>query len=291
MSNGPATIIMCIALLSLGLQLTAAVIPSDSHYWQSLDGAWRFKLGRMPGAPAEPFYTPDYREDITWNDLGVPGNWEMAGFSPATYVNPDNSSGLYRTWIAVPADWKGRQVQINFDGVQNGAEIWLNGKPVEVSEPAWGRANYHESGWTAWQADLTPQVRFGEKNLLAMRVTKNTKSSDLDTGDYFFLGGIHRTVTLFSVPKAHIDDLTVQTFLKDDNAEVKTIVEVAGEGKVSVKLGKEKPVEAAVSGGKVEFSQIVSKPKLWSAEHPNLYPLTVELKDSSGKTIEKLEKR
>ena len=43
-----------------------------------------------------------------------------------------------------------------------GAEIWLNGKPVKVDEPSWGRENYHEGGWTAFQVDLTPHVKFGE---------------------------------------------------------------------------------------------------------------------------------
>lgn len=115
----------------------------------------------------------------------------------------------------MPADWKGRIVRINFDGVQNGAEIFLNGQPVKVDEPSWGRANYHEGGWTAFQVDLTPHVKFGEKNLLALRVTKNTKSADLDSGDYFFLGGLHRPVTLFSVPQTHLRDVTVQTTERD----------------------------------------------------------------------------
>src|ERR1041384_6875091 len=101
----------------------------------------------------------------------------------------------------------------------------MNGQPVKVDEPSWGRVNYHESGWTAFQVDLTPQVKFGEKNLLAIRVTKNTKSSDLDTGDYFFLGGIHRSVKLFSVPTTHFTDVTVRTRLLPDNAaEVKVLV-------------------------------------------------------------------
>ena len=47
-------------------------------------------------------------------------------------------------------------------------------------------------------------MKFGKQNLLAIRVTKKTKSADLDTGDYFLLGGIHRPVTLFSVPKERI---------------------------------------------------------------------------------------
>ena len=169
-----------------------------------------------------------------------------------------------------------------FDGVQNGAEFWLNGKPVAVDEPSWGRENYHESGWTAFQVDLTPQVKFGGKNLLALRVTKNTRSSDLDSGDYFFLGGVYRTVKLFSVPKSHVADVTVQTRLLEGNrAEVKVLADVAGDGAASVSMhlaGVEgRNPRCKVENGHATLIQVVEQPKLWSAEFPNLYQLTVEV--------------
>lgn len=300
-----------ILMLGLMARAGAAVIPADSKYVRSLDGTWRFKL-EQPGAdgsqprklgqrdpittPAtfEPFYMLDYTEDRKWNDLPVPSNWEMVGFSPATYCEPDNASGFYRKWFEVPASWKGRRVLVNFDGVQNGAEIWLNGRPVNVSEPSWGRMNYHESGWTAWQADLTPAVRFGEKNLLALRVTKNTVSCDLDTGDYFFLGGIHRAVTLFSVPEMHVEDLTVTTpLLPGGQAEVRAQVKVSGgQPAVVMQLEGFQPVQAKVNGDRIaQLIQAVDDPRLWSAEHPNLYRLTVEMKDAQGQTTESISRK
>ena len=100
----------------------------------------------------------------------------------------------------------------------------MNGQPVDVHEPSWGRKNYHEGGWNPFQVDLTPAVKFGEKNLLAVRVTKNSKSVDMDSGDYFFLGGIYRNVQLFSVPKTSITDLAIRTnLLPNDQAEVHVI--------------------------------------------------------------------
>lgn len=290
----------------------AAIIPSDAAFVRSLDGVWRFKL-EAPVNDAEtpvgqwrekrPIKTPetfecffalDYKEDKSWSDLAVPGNWEMAGFSPATYNEPDNTSGFYRKWFDVPAEWEGRKVLVNFDGVQNGAEIWLNGKPVDVSEPSWGRPNYHESGWTAWQADLTPAVRFGQRNLIALRVTKNTRSSNCDTGDYFFLGGIHRPVTLFAVPKTHVSDLTVQThLLEGGRAEVKVSVTVSGgPAKVCARLSGVGQVERSAGADQTaELVIPVPQPQLWSAEHPYLYTLDVELKDSAGTAIERVTRR
>jgi len=241
----------------------------------------------------EPVQKTDYLEK-GWVDLAVPGNWEMAGLSPATYDQPDNASGSYRLWFEVPASWAGREVRLAFDGVQNGAEFWLNGNPVAVDEPSWGRENYHESGWTAFQVDLTPQVKFGGKNLLALRVTKNTRSSDLDSGDYFFLGGVYRTVKLFSVPKRHMADVTVQTRLLEGNrGEVKVLADVAGDDAASLSMhlaGVKGDVLATVASGHATLVQVVEHPKLWSAEFPNLYQLTLELKDAGGKTTETVSK-
>jgi len=92
---------------------------------------------------------------------------------------------------------------------QDSAEVWLNGQPVVVNEASWGLSNYHESGWTAFQVNLTSQVKFGTTNLLAIRVVKNAPAVDLDTGDYFILGGIYRPVTLYSAPQTNFADVQV----------------------------------------------------------------------------------
>lgn len=290
----------------------AAVIPDEKANVISLNGTWRFKLEQAEGKDAapgamwreklpvqypktfEPFHQLDYQEQAGWHDIKVPGNWEMPGHSPATYNQPDNASGFYRVQFDVPKSWEGRVVKVNFDGVQNGAEIWINGKPAKVDEPSWGRENYHESGWTAFQIELTPHVKFGEKNLLALRVTKNTRSADLDSGDYFFLGGVHRPVTLFAVPKAHLRDVTIQTrLLEGGKAEVKLIADGAGisgdvADSISMNLaGVDGAADAKVENGKATVTKVVESVKLWSAEFPNLYPMTVELKDASGKTIQR----
>lgn len=301
------------AIISLASPVVATVIPADKNAVVPLDGNWRFKLEQkstlsdtsqasdtrgaqkplsQPTSP-EPFFRPDYAEDRNWHDLRVPGNWEMAGYSPATYWQPDNASGLYRKWVDIPGAWAGKVVKVNFDGVQCGAEIWLNGQPVDVTEPSWGRSNYHEGGWTAWQADLSPAVEFGQRNLLALRVTKNTRSSDLDSGDYFFLGGIHRPVTLFCVPQAHIEDITIETKLLPENkAEVKVVAAVVGPAsEIAVELEDSQRVTTKAADSKATVDITVPNPRLWSAEHPNLYSLNVSLLDGDGKTIERITRR
>ncbi len=289
------------------------IVPTDDSNVRTLDGQWRFKLeqdgdrpqhgkvggpvgkGKLP-AKFEPFEKLDYSEDAKWTNITVPGNWEMFGYSPATYHQPDSAIGLYRLQVDVPADWKGRIVKINFDGIQNSAEVYLNGKPVNVDESSDGKANYHQGGFDAFQADLTPAIKFGEKNLLAIRVYKNVPGVDLDSGDYFFLGGIHRTVTLFSLPQSHIEDVKVETrLLPNDKAELKVIITKAGADKsaASIKLEGAEANDNKISDGpqKTVITQVIDHPKLWSAEHPNLYMLNIDLKDANEKVVEHLSRR
>ena len=134
---------------ALGALDSSVPIPAETQNVVPLDGAWRFKLEQAPKPPwalkqmgplipikylptFEPFYTTEYREDTNWHGITVPGNWEIAGFSPATYNQPDNASGFYRVKFFVPSEWSGRLVKVNFDGVQNGCEIWCNGQPGMV---------------------------------------------------------------------------------------------------------------------------------------------------------------
>ncbi len=300
--------IVAVVLLMMVSRCLGDVLPSGDEYVRSLDGQWDFKLELKSdqgdhgenGQPKpvvvpshlEPFEKLDYKEDGAWKKIPVPANWEMNGYSVATYNNPDNVIGLYRLEFDVPADWKDRVVKINFDGVQNGAEVYLNGEPVNVDEPSEDRPNFHQGGNTAFQADLTPHVKFGEKNLLAIRVYKNTKEVDLDSGDFFFLGGIHRPVTLFSVPKTHIADLAVKTkVLGEGKAELNLDVDVAGDkqGMMVDAFLEGSPDVITNAGHGIGWN--LTGVQYWSAEKPKLYELRVQLKDAGGKVVEEVKRR
>ena len=103
----------------------------------------------------------------------------------------------------MPAGFAGQQVLWHFDGVYDGAEVFVNGQ----------RAGYHESGFTAFDIDVTKALKPGQRNLFAVRVYKKTPSGTMDKGDFWCLGGIYRENYLVALPPTHVDDVTITTDL------------------------------------------------------------------------------
>jgi beta-galactosidase len=159
-----------------------------------MTGTWRFKLdhgtspavkGELPAdTPLPDFVAPD-ASDADWKNILVPANWEIEGFSIPTYQertgNPSTDIGLYRRLVDVPASFANRRVLWHFDGAYNGAEVFVNGQ----------RCGYHESGFTAFDIDVTKALKPGQRNLMAVRLYKKTSSASLDHGDFWCLGGIY----------------------------------------------------------------------------------------------------
>ena len=120
-----------------------------SPYYQLLNGTWKF------------YYTDSYKQlpaDVTeaspseqgWQNITVPGNWEVQGFGTAIYTNhgyefqplnpkppqlPENTPvGVYRRTITVPEDWNGRDIYLHIAGAKSGCYVYLNGKEVGYNE-------------------------------------------------------------------------------------------------------------------------------------------------------------
>ena len=248
-------------------------------------------------AAAENSFASTTFNDAKWDTVSVPSNWEMAGYSIPTYDSVDNTVGLYRRVVDVPAAWAGKRVYWHFDGALDGAEVFVNGQ----------KAGYHESGYTAWNIDLTGLVKPGQKNLFAVRVSKTTPSDDCETGDFQAMGGIYRDTSLIAVPQTRIDDIVVRTPLAANyrDATLATQVHVAGTpGQAVAVTGKlfrrnGQPAGVSVSGSgrlgpagtaRIAMSAPVKAPALWSAEKPNLYYVVFSL-TSQGKPVERVEER
>jgi len=283
---------------------------SISPFFKLLNGSWQFCFSPDPIAAPEHFYQESF-DASSWDTIAVPGNWQLQGYGIPRYLSASyafdindlprvqedtNEVGSYRTMFTIPASWEGRQVFINFDGVDSAFYLWLNGQMVGYSQDSRLPAEFN----------ITPYIHTGE-NLLAVRVYRWSDGSYLEDQDMWFLSGIFRDVYLFARPDTHIRDFGVRTELDKQyrdaivkiRANVRNLGNWAASGyQLEATLFDAEgnplpdwPINATIqveAGGEtiLELECLVTHPKKWSAEHPNLYPLVLSLKDESGVVIE-----
>lgn len=280
-----------------------------SPYVQLLNGIWKFHFAPNPNLAPADFYRPE--SDVAgWNDLPVPSNWQIQGYGIPRYLagsyafdcsNPPkvqedtNETGSYRTTFTIPETWQGRQVFINFDGVDSAFYLWINGQMVGFSKDSRTPAEFN----------ITPYIQPGQ-NVLAARVYRWSDGSYLEDQDMWFLSGIFRDVYLFSTPAAHVRDFTVTTQLDADYRDAVLTVRAAlknyGLTAENLKLSAELydasghlldgwlPSESltVTPGDEVQLnlSGKVTNPQKWSDEQPHLYTLLLVLRDAGGQVLE-----
>ncbi len=321
------------------------VLPENSKYYLSLDGTWKFNWVNHPDKRPRNFYEAGY-DTKNWDDIQVPGCWNVQGlqadgkqkYGTPIYVNQPvpfyhevkvddwkegvmrepkdkswttykdrNEVGSYRRTFTVPADWKGREVYINFDGVDSFFYLWINGKYVGFSKNSRNLAQFN----------ITDKLVPGE-NVVAVEVYRYSDGSFLESQDMFRLPGIFRSTYLTSTPQVQIQDLAVRTAIPADanpmgnvDAEVTIDATIRNLSNKDVKGYTIKydiyPVELysdatgeractysfvapktkIAPGASVDNKSTFTFPdaKLWSAETPNRYVLVARLYDKKGKKV------
>jgi beta-galactosidase len=289
---------------------------TNSPFYRSLNGNWKFNWVNKPADRPLDFYKPDY-DVSTWKLIPVPSNWQMHGYGIPIYLNvrypfpPNppyiphdyNPVGSYRRQFTMPKDWKDRRIFLHFDGVKSACYLWINGQKV----------GYSQDSMTPAEFDITQYLKSGE-NTIAVEVYRWSDGSYLEDQDMWRLSGIYRNVYLFATPQVHIRDFFVQTDLddsytdatlkirpritnyNDQNIEGWTVeAQLYDPNKESVLT---EPLTRTVSSiineqypqrDNVKFAlleQKITNPKKWSDEFPNLYTLVLSLNDAEGKTVE-----
>lgn len=277
-----------------------------SPYYISLNGVWKFNWVAKPSEAPSDFYKESY--DVSkWAGMSVPGNWEFNGYGIPMYVNigfgfpknpphinkEDAPVGSYRREFNLPTEWDGRKVFIHFEGGTNSMYVWINGQKVGYTQNAKSPAEF----------DITKYVRKG-KNILACEVHKFSDGSYLEDQDMWRLGGINRSVYLYSTDQTRILDFfahpdldknykngvfSVDVKLKNYSAESKSqYIEVNVLDKTGKKVfNKSATVNIPTQNTcDITLSGNISNPLKWTAETPNLYTMLIILKDRNGKIIE-----
>lgn len=295
----------------------------QSPYYMSLNGKWKFQWTKNPDLRPVGFQDDSF--DVTaWKDINVPGNWERQGYGTAVYTNTTyefdsewagfkkdwptvptatNEVGSYRRSFTIPEGWEGRRVVLCVEGAISFYYAWVNGQYLGC--------NMDSKDAAEW--DITSLLRKGE-NTVSLEVYRWSAGAYYECQDFWRLSGIERDVYLYSTPRTYVSDFTVHSPLDATYTDGVMDLTVDVEGlpaAPAVKPGKrarrshtavpdtysvayrllDADGATVLSGekaaaGKVTFADTLANARKWSAEHPNLYTLVIDLRNAKGEITE-----
>ena len=199
-------------LLLAALRLTAAPLPA-TEYKMSLDAGWTFALGHAASMQADfthgteyfTYFTkvasnrdnhgpasPRFVEDGAWRPVTLPHDWVVDlpydgaashshGYKCVGWKYPENSVGWYRRHLEIPAEDRGRQIWIEFEGIFRDSQVFVNGCYL----------GGEKSGYASRVYDLSPYLNYGGGNLIAVRC-----DASVEEGWFYEGAGIYRHVWL-----------------------------------------------------------------------------------------------
>ncbi|MGZ3752182.1 MAG: beta-galactosidase GalB [Mucilaginibacter sp.] len=272
-------------LVSKGRSLFLSVILlSLIHFYASaqnrsvtdFDQGWHFHLGDVKSGE-----DPQLNHD-NWRTLNLPHDWSIEGkFSKDNPATPEGGAlpggiGWYRKTFFVAATSKGKKVYIDFDGVYQKSTVWINGHEL----------GFRPNGYISFRYDLTPYLNFGSKNIIAVKVDNSVQPNSR----WYSGSGIYRNVWLVATNPVAIDHWGTYVTTRDVSEQsasvhLQTRVKSSGEKPVKFTLattiynaagkpvasGKSPQMDVASASTYVAQDMTITKPQLWSVDHPYLY--------------------
>ena len=217
--------------------------------------------------------------------IPVPSNWQQQGFGDYEYGNEDpdrpKNRGLYSRRFTIPAGWTDKRIRLIFDGSMTDTVVRVNGTQA---------GPVHQGGFYRFGFDVTKLVRVGGDNIVEVDVSEASANPDTNRAerfsDYWVFGGIFRPVWLEATPAQAIDHAAI-----DGRADGSLSVDVTlaaprdvdrVEGQVRDDAGRAVGAAFDVAippggAGRVRLTTRIADPRLWTAETPSLYGLTLTL--------------
>ena len=292
--------------LGCALSLPFLSLPlSGQRTVERLEKGWRFTRVDDPKASAEGY------DDSKWSRVVVPHDWAIYG--PFSFDNdkqhlaitqdgqkeamehagrtgglPFVGVGWYRRTLSIPEDLGQRRVVLRFDGAMSHARVYVNGH----------EAGYWPYGYNSFHLDVTPYVRPGKDNTLAVRLENKHESSRWYPG-----AGLYRNVHMVITDPIHVPTWGTQIktpVVRGDFAYVDVETKLAGlktlgNEVLTIKTHILTPLGTKIAETKASFWDEdsilrsgfeVQNPLLWDIGHPYLYKYVVEL-SSSGKLLDR----
>ncbi|MDE6025463.1 MAG: glycoside hydrolase family 2 protein [Lachnospiraceae bacterium] len=189
----------------------------------------------------------------------------------------------YRRVITAPEAWRGQNIILTIDGAAHESEVFLNGEKL----------GGHSCGYTAFSVDLTEKLRYGEDNVLVIKVDSRETLNIPPFGfviDYMTYGGIYRDVYLDINNRIYLQDVFVRSEIRSmDTGSADVISEITlnekAEGLTVCQYIKKKGDEEYQILGEEAIGDLtntvrfrIEQTELWDTNHPNLYEIKTELK-------------
>lgn len=254
---------------------------------------WKFYLGDDSIA-----YNAQY-DDAKWRILDLPHDWSIeADFSLKNPATPGGGAlpggiGWYRKDFVVDKSCEGKNVYIDFDGIYRNSKVWINGHLL----------GERPNGYISFRYDLTPYIKVGEKNVIAVRVDNSKQPNSR----WYSGSGIYRNVWLVTTNALHVDlwgTYVTTPIVTKDNAEIKVQTNIKNssnsgqrfelysilidkEGKEIARINNSESVGAAENVS-MNQSLKVSNPILWSIDNPYLYKIVTRI-EQNGKVVDEYE--
>ena len=290
------------------IESAASLKFEESPRYMSLNGIWKFYFSESHKDLPEGL-TSETADISSWDEIIVPGNWEIQGYGTAVYVNQeyefqprdpqppllpeDIPVGIYRREFTVPDSWDGSDIYLCICGAKSGVYVYVNGR----------EAGYSEDSKTMAEFRINDYLRPG-KNTVALKIYRWSTGSYLECQDFWRISGIERDVYLWCQPGTAIRDFRIVSVLdsccRDGKLSVQAKVGNSSDVPADIVLNcmlispdGEKVWDArralalnARTEDTVTLETDMHSPLQWSAESPNLYRLFISLEDSEGNTLE-----
>lgn len=296
-----------------GLSYSDAAASKKASGFKDLCGNWRFLFVKAVGQEPENYYMPEY-DDSGFNKIAVPSNWQLEGdYDEPIYSNYNypyalesrpfhklpavnlskTSAGIYRLAFNYTKPRGEKSIILKFEGIQAAGYIYLNGKFVGYTEDSFGISEF----------DITEHIHTG-KNLLAVKVLRYCTGSYLEDQDMWRMSGIIRPVSIYAVPKSGIANffarcdfdkefvnatfrLNATTDCPDEGLTLDASLLRDGKPVYSFSAPFTRPPKSKV--GKWQTAIISGDcpaPEKWSFEAPELYRLSLVMKNAEGNTVD-----
>ena len=270
------------------LQEAQEAVPEHSRNYLSIHGKWKFLWVKdASNRLTLNFWKEDY-DDSYWDQMSVPGLWELNGYGDPIYVNTgyawrghfntrppevpaeNNHVGTYRKEFEIPAGWDDKDVFLHLGSVTSNVYVWVNEKFVGYSEDSKLEAEF----------DVSKYITPGKKNLVALQIFRWCDGTYLEDQDFFRLSGIARDSYFYAREKNRINDIKVTPDLDAGYVNGTLNIQISRKGHLPVTLellDADQNVVARQSasgtGSDMRASLNVYNVNKWTAETPYLYTL------------------